>query len=172
MIKLAPTLVVAVFTLAACGDGKSAPPAPTASTGPATYADVLGDPAGHVGAPVEFKVSLVVGEARLPSGEIARASEQSWEDPPGTPHSIAPVKPEANASAEACIFVVMNNDRTPLFPVQPILVDNMSPCLAGSELPVLTGKVQGVRNTGLTVDGRPATVKALVLSDPNFKAPF
>ena len=121
---------------------------------------------------MEFKVLLAVGKLLLPTGETATIREQNWEEPPGTPHSVAPAQTASSPADGTCVFVVRNDDRTPLFPIEPILVDNMSPCLVGSTPPVLTGKLQGVRDLNLMIDGRPATVKAVVLIAPNFKGPF
>ena len=108
----------------------------------------------------------------LPTGETATASGQSWEDPPGTEHSVAPAKNPANAADQACLFLVMNDNRTPIYPLELVVVENLSPCLAGSTPPVLIGKFQGAKDVSLTINGQPANVKALALSDPNFKAPF
>lgn len=166
--KSAFALIVALAVLAGCDKNKQASNAPALSAGP--FADILADPAGHAGAPVEFKVSLAAGKQLLPSGETATAVGQSWDDPPGTPHSFVPGQTALKDAT--CVFVVMNDKRTPILPLEPIVVDNMTPCLAGSVPPVLTGKVQGVRDLDLVIYGKPETVKAIVLTEPNFKAPF
>jgi len=167
-----PVIVVA-FALAACGEaGKTGEPAAAAAAapaGPPIFPNIIANPAAYVGQGVEFKVTLAVGKAMLPSGEIATATGQTWEDPPGTEHSVgAP----ADVPGSLCVFLVTNDERTPAFPLQAIVVDNLSPCLAGSVPPVLVGKVGEVKDVKLVVSGQPATVKALTLSELNFKAPF
>src|SRR5258706_12873 len=82
MSRLALSLIFAAVPLAACGDHGEAPSTPAASVGPPGYADMVANPANHKGEQVEFKVSLVVGKALLPTGETATTAEQSWEDPP------------------------------------------------------------------------------------------
>jgi hypothetical protein len=161
---------LAVIALAACGEANK-PPAPAAEEplGPPTYANIIAKPAAYTGQPVEFKVSLAAGKVVLPTGETATATGQSWEDPPGTEHSVASA-PDAPDSV--CIFIVTNDESTPVFPIQLIVTDSLSPCLAGSTPPVLTGKVGSIKDTNLVIDGQPATVKGLVLSDLNFKSPF
>ena len=177
MSRLQLSLMIAYVALAACGESKQnvGPPAQSsapAPAGPLGYADLIANPGDHVGYPVEFKVSLGVGKLLLPTGETATASGQSWEDPPGTEHSIAPSKNPASPTDDVCVFLVMNDSRTPIYPLQLVVVDNLSPCLAGSTPPMLTGKLLGAKDVSLTINGQPANVKALTLSDPKFKAPF
>jgi hypothetical protein len=163
-------LIVPALALAACGEAKQAAATATEEPlGPPTYANIIAKPAAYAGQPVEFKVSLAAGKVVLPTGETATATGQSWESPPGTEHSVAPA-PDAPDSV--CIFIVTNDENTPVFPIQTILTDNLSPCLAGSTPPVLIGKVGSIKETNLVIDGQPATVKGLVLSDLNFKSPF
>lgn len=166
-----PFIVVAL-ALAGCGEAaKTGEPAAAAAApaGPPTFPNIIANPSAYVGQGVEFKVTLAVGKAMLPSGEIATATGQTWEDPPGTEHSVgAP----ADAPESLCVFLVTNDERTPAFPLQAIVVDNLSPCLAGSVPPVLVGKVGEVKDVKLVVNGQPSTVKALTLSELNFKAPF
>jgi hypothetical protein len=163
--------IVAALALAACGEaGKTSEPAAAAApAGPPTFPNIIANPSAYAGQSVEFKVTLAVGKTMLPTGEIATATGQSWEDPPGTEHSVgAP----GDAPESLCVFLAIKEDRTPAFPLQAIVTDNMSPCLAGSVPPVLVGKVGEVKDVKLVVNGQPATVKALTLSDLNFKAPF
>lgn len=170
------SLIIAAIALTGCGESKptSSLPlgAPATPTTPPSYMDLVANPTGHAGYPVEFKVSLALGKLLLPTGESATAGGQTWEDPPGTEHSVAPSQAAANAADETCVFLVMNDNRTPLFPLQLVLVENLSPCLAGSAPPVLTGKVLGVKDVSLAIDGQPTTAKALTLSEPNFEAPY
>jgi hypothetical protein len=167
---LAPFIVVAL-ALTACGEANKAgqPAAAATPAGPPTFPNIIANPSAYAGQSVEFKVTLAVGKAMLPSGEIATATGQAWEDPPGTEHSVgAP----ADAPDSLCVFLVINDERTPLFPLQPIITDNMSPCVAGSVPPVLIGKVAEAKDVNLIVNGQPAAVQALTLSELNFKAPF
>jgi hypothetical protein len=165
------SFIVAAIALAACGDaGKAGEPAAApAPAGPPTFANIIANPSAYAGRDVEFKVSLAAGKTMFPTGETATAAGQAWEDPPGTEHSVdaPPDIPEGR-----CVFLVTNDEGTPAFPLQTIVADNLSPCLAGSVPPVLTGKVLEAKDVNLVVDGQPATVKALTLSDLNFKAPF
>jgi hypothetical protein len=167
--------LVAALAFAACGEAgtTSSSPAATEATnavvGPPTFENIISNPTGYVGQPVEFKVSLALGKVMLPTGETATAAGQAWEDPPGTEHSVGP---SPGTPDSVCIFIVTNDESTPVFPIQPIVADNLSPCLAGSVPPVLTGKVGSVTETSIIVDGQPATVKGLTLSDLNFKSPF
>jgi hypothetical protein len=167
------TFIVVALVLAACGEAaKTSEPAASAAAapaGPPTFPNIIANPSAYVGQAVEFKVTLAVGKVTMPTGETATATGQTWEDPPGTEHSVG-APPDAPTSL--CVFLVTNDDRTPLFPLQPIAVDNTSPCLAGSVPPVLVGKVAEVKDVKLLVNGQPATVKALTLSELNFKAPF
>ena len=169
------SLIIAFIALTGCGESKQTSSLPLGA--PATpakapsYMDLVANPTGHAGYPVELKVSLVLGKLLLPTGESATASGQTWEDPPGTEHSVAPSQAAANSVDESCVFLVMNDNRTPLLPLQLVLVENLSPCLAGSAPPVLTGTVLGVKDVSLAINGQPTTVKALTLSEPNFEAP-
>jgi hypothetical protein len=170
-----PACLLVVLALAACGEAgdTSSSPAATETTstvaGPPTFDNIISNPAGYAGQPVEFKVSLAAGKLVLPTGETATAAGQAWEDPPGTEHSVAAAP---DAPDGVCIFIVMKEEGTPVFPIQPVVADNLSPCLAGSVPPVLTGKVGSVKDTNLVIDGQPATLKGLTLSDLNFKSPF
>ena len=169
------SLIITAIALTGCGESKQTSTlpleAPATPAKPPSYVDLVANPTGHAGYPVEFRVSLAVGKLLLPTGESATAGGQTWEDPPGTEHSVAPSPAAANAADETCVFLAMNDNRTPLLPLQLILVENLSPCLAGSEPPVLTGKVLGVKDVSLAIDGQPTTVKALTLSEPTFGTP-
>jgi hypothetical protein len=172
MRTLCLPFVVVALALAACGEaGKTSEPdaAAAAPVGPPTFPNIIANPSAYAGQNVEFKVTLAVGKTMLPSGEIVTATSQAWEDPPGTEHSVSA---PADAPESLCVFLVTNDERTPAFPLQAIVTENMSPCLAGSVPPVLAGKVGEANDVKLVVNGQPATVKALTLSDLNFKAPF
>jgi hypothetical protein len=136
---------------------------------PPTFSNIIANPSAYAGQDVEFKVTLAVGKTMFPSGEIVTATSQAWEDPPGTEHSVSA---PADAPEGLCVFLVTNDERTPAFPLQAIVTEHMSPCLAGSVPPVLVGKVSEAKDVKLVVNGQPATVKALTLADLNFKAPF
>ena len=170
MRRLGRSFLVATFMLAACNEaGKTDGPAAAAQAGPPTFSNIIANPSAYAGQSVEFKVTLAAGKALLPTGETATATSQSWEDPPGTEHSVAS---PTDAPESLCVFLVTNDERTPVFPLQAIVTDNLSPCVAGSAPPVLAGKVLGTTDASLVVDSQPAAVKSLTLSDLNFKSPF
>ena len=175
-------LAAAVWlSLAACGDAANAPAAPAAVSpspaslpaGPVSYADAAGNPAA-IGHPAEFHITVIAGDTLSLSGETLVSSGQSWNDPAGKEHALAPAADFTVGSS--CIYVVTGDDRAPVVPIQPVVVDKMLPCFAQSSFSAdsvqLTGMVSGVRDVELMVDGAPATLKAVVLTDPNWKTPL
>ncbi len=176
MIRLRFIIVTASFVLAACNGQQApaagvAPAAAPAPAGPPTYTNILAGPAAYAGKPVEFPIVQAAGNLLFLSGETGTISGQSWEEPPGTEHSVAP--PPGYVVGKPCIFVVVKEDNTPVLPLQPIVVDNLEPCFAQSSFHSikLSGKVAEVRDVQLEVNKAPATLKALVLTDPDFVTP-
>ncbi|MEQ1780550.1 MAG: hypothetical protein ABMA14_04260 [Hyphomonadaceae bacterium] len=169
----------ASLSLAACGDAANAPTAPASMppqplpAGPVSYADAASNPAA-IGHPAEFHVTVIAGDTLTLSGETLVSGSQVWNAPSGKEHALAPAVGFSVGSS--CIYVVTGDDRTPVLPIQPVVVDRMQPCYAQSSFSMesvqLTGTVSSVRDVELTVDGAPATLKAVVLTDPNWKSPL
>jgi hypothetical protein len=125
-------------------------------------------PSAYAGQSVEFKASLAVGKIVTPFGERTKLVSHSWEYPPGTKHSIgAP----ADVPEGRCIFLAKGDGGAPAFPLQVIVTDSLTPCMAGSVPQLLVGKVGGVEDVKLIVNDQPSIVKALTLSEPALKTP-
>lgn len=184
--RLFLALACAVALLAACDRGDSdattpsqsaAAPSPPAArsppAGPLDYAGVVGNPGAAIGAELRLHLKLVGGDYQEISGQKLVAGGMGWRDPAGKDHAVAPAKDFV--VGPSCVFVVIGDDGTPLWPLEPVVVDKMQPCdmqssFADSSI-VHVGKVTAVRDTALLVDGQPATLKAPVLGITDIVSP-
>jgi hypothetical protein len=171
MSRLHLCIAAALIALAACGEASEKPAASAAPAEPPTFANIVANPASYVGKQVEFPIVLAAGDVLFVSGETATHAGQAWNDPSGKENSVAP--PPGYIAGQPCIFLVVNDDNTPVLPLQPIVVDNMKPCFAQSSFSSikLTGTIAEVRDTQLLVDNQAVTLKAPVLTNIDFKTP-
>jgi hypothetical protein len=174
MGRLHLCFAAALIVLASCGEASEKPAAsatPAEPAGPPAFADIIANPASYIGKPVEFPIVLAAGDVLFVSGEKATHTGQAWNDPSGKENSVAP--PPGYVAGKPCIFLVVNDDNTPVLPLQPIVVDNLSPCFAQSSFSSikLTGTIAEVRDTQLLVDNQTATLKAPALTNIDFKTP-
>ncbi len=167
MNKLYTCVALASLLLTACGETSQKTVTPAA---PETAQPVI--PGAAIGAKVEYRIGLLAGDMRSISGETATAAGQSWNDPSGKEYSIAP--PPGFAVGPSCIFVVINDDKTPVVPIQPVVVDKMEPCYLESSFSTikLSGTVAEVRDVQLVVNSETVTLKAPVLTNIDFVTPL
>ncbi|MDP3738163.1 MAG: hypothetical protein Q8R02_12280 [Hyphomonadaceae bacterium] len=163
MSRLHLCLAASMLALAACGEAANAPAAPAASA-PAAAGPTVGQE-------VALLVGLVAGDLHLVSGEVVTPTGQSWTDPSGKEQSIAP--PPGFAIGPTCIFVVINDDKTPVLPLEPVIVDKLQPCWAESSFSSvkLSGTVAEVRDVQLLVNNETVTLQGLVLTKIDFVTP-
>jgi hypothetical protein len=174
MGRLHLCIAVTLIALAACGEASEKPAAsaaPAEPAGPPTFAGIVANPSAYIGKPVEFPIVLAAGDMLFVSGETGTAAGQTWNDPSGKENSVAP--PPGYVSGKPCIFLVVNDDNTLVLPLQPIVVDNLTPCFAQSSFSSvsLTGTLAEVRDTQLHVDNQTVTLQAPALTKIDFKTP-
>jgi hypothetical protein len=167
MNKLQTCVALASLLLSACGETSQKAATPAA---PATVQSVI--PGATIGGKVEYRLGLLAGDMRSISGETATAAGQSWNDPSGKEYSIAP--PPGFAVGPSCIFVVVSEDKTPIVPLQPVVVDKLEPCYLESSFSTikLSGTVVEVRDVQLVFNSEIVTLKAPVLTNIDFVTPL
>jgi len=174
MNRLNLCIAATLIALASCGEASEKPAAsaaPVEPAGPPAFASIIANPAAYIGKQVEFPTVLAAGDVLFVSGETGTHMGQSWNDPSGKENSVAP--PPGYVPGKPCIFLVVNDDNTPILPLQPIVVDNLTPCFAQSSFSSikLTGTLAEVRDTQLLVDNQTVTLKAPALTKIDFKTP-
>ena len=170
--RFIPAIVLG-FVLSACGEAGKTPvaEAPAAPPGPPTYQNIIANPAAYTGKTVELPVVLAAGDIRFISGESGTVGGQSWNEPAGKENSVGPAADYV--AGKPCIFLVAKDDNTPVLPLQPIVVDNLTPCFAESSFHSikLSGTIAEVRDVQLEVDKATVTLKAPALTAINFVTP-
>jgi hypothetical protein len=171
MIRLGLPVFAGCLLIAACGEGKpgvATPAAPAATAtppGPATYANIIANPAAYVGQSAKFKLGLAAGVTQ--SNDLSSTGAtigQGWRDPSGKDWELAPSAEMMKPPEGSCIFVVVNDDKTPVIPLQPVAIDKLEPCSIGADSHDMHGTVEAVRDVQLVLNKETLTLKAPVLS--------
>ena len=167
--------VVLLGLLAGCGAPPPAavPPArvPAAVPVPKDYAGVVAHPELATGVKLELRLGLVAGDYRKLDGSIVIPKGVGWRDDAGVDHAIAP--PEGFAVGPTCIFVVVDAQAVPEWPLQPVLEDQHQPCDGESSYRTVrtVGEVVAVREATLNVDGKQVKMQAPVLKVLDYLSP-
>jgi len=142
--------------LAACGNPA---PAPDESPKPEAVAAVA-PPANAI---TDYSLQLAFGHRMDLSGNVEDQESFTWYDVSGKEHSVgapAELKPLAEGM---CVYMLAGSDGMPVVPLKIVQVDFLEYCMVGDGPNTMTGLVKEERDIRLIEDGKPVTVKTIVL---------